>query len=55
VSPLVLGGDLNVSTQLDPPDRERHRNALERFKTLGLTDAWIVSPDKQVAAVLEAV
>jgi endonuclease/exonuclease/phosphatase family metal-dependent hydrolase len=44
--PLILAGDLNVSTQLDPPDRERHRNVLERFASLGLTDAWNVSPDK---------
>jgi endonuclease/exonuclease/phosphatase family metal-dependent hydrolase len=44
--PLVLAGDLNVSTQLDPPDRERHANALERFASMGLTDAWEVSPDK---------
>jgi endonuclease/exonuclease/phosphatase family metal-dependent hydrolase len=43
--PLVVGGDLNLSTQIDPPDRDRHRNALERFVTLGLTDAWLVSPD----------
>ncbi len=48
-SPLVLGGDLNISTQLDPPDRDRHRNVLERFATLGLTDAWTVSPDSEPA------
>ena len=44
--PLVLAGDLNVSTQLDSPDRERHRNVLDRFTSLGLIDAWTVSPDK---------
>lgn len=33
---VVFAGDLNLSTQLRPPNRERHRNALERFATLGL-------------------
>jgi hypothetical protein len=29
------------------PDRERHRfNVLDRFTSLGLTDAWTVSPDR---------
>lgn len=35
---LVLGGDLNLSTQLPSPDRERHRNTFERIKGLGLAD-----------------
>ena len=35
---VVLAGDLNVSTQLKEPDRSRHRNARERFGTLGLTE-----------------
>jgi len=35
---LVVGGDLNCSTQLGPPDRERHRNLFERFASLGLVD-----------------
>jgi endonuclease/exonuclease/phosphatase family metal-dependent hydrolase len=36
---VILAGDLNLATQLEPPDRARHRNALERFETLGLVDA----------------
>jgi endonuclease/exonuclease/phosphatase family metal-dependent hydrolase len=47
--PLVLGGDLNVSTQVTGPDRERHAGALRRFAELGLTDAWLESPDKEPA------
>lgn len=35
---VVLGGDLNCSTQLPPPDRERHRNLFERIAGLGLVD-----------------
>jgi len=37
-SRVVLAGDLNLSTQLAEPHRARHRNALERFATLGLVD-----------------
>jgi exonuclease III len=44
-TPLVLAGDLNVSTQLAPPDRERHAGILRRCEELGLTDGWTVSPD----------
>jgi endonuclease/exonuclease/phosphatase family metal-dependent hydrolase len=43
--PLVLGGDLNVSSQIDPPDRRRHREVLERFAGLGLKDTWAAAPD----------
>lgn len=28
--PLLLGGDLNISSQIDPPDRGRHLEVLER-------------------------
>jgi len=35
---VILAGDLNLSTQLEAPHRARHRNALERFATLGLVD-----------------
>jgi endonuclease/exonuclease/phosphatase family metal-dependent hydrolase len=35
---LVLGGDLNCSTQLEGRDRERHRNLFDRFASLGLVD-----------------
>jgi len=41
---LVLGGDLNVSSQIDPPDRRRHREVLDRFAGLGLQDAWEAAP-----------
>jgi exonuclease III len=37
---VVLAGDLNLSTQIRPPHRVRHRNALERFATLGLVDCF---------------
>jgi endonuclease/exonuclease/phosphatase family metal-dependent hydrolase len=47
--PLVIGGDLNVSTQMPPPDRRRHAEVLDRFAGLGLTDGWDVSPDKEPA------
>lgn len=47
--PLLLGGDLNISTQIDPPDRQRHVEVLERFASLGLEDAWQVSPDSDPA------
>ena len=46
---LVIGGDLNVSTQMPPPERRRHAEVLERFAGLGLTDGWDVSPDKVAA------
>lgn len=48
-SPLVAGGDLNVSTQIDPPDRRRHREVLDRIAGLGLHDAWEWAPDDQLA------
>lgn len=47
--PLILGGDLNVSTQMPPPDRRRHAEVLDRFAGLGLTDGWTVSRDKEPA------
>lgn len=48
-TPIVLGGDLNVSTQVDGPDRARHAGVLQRFADLGLTDGWAVSPDAERA------
>ena len=48
-SPLVLAGDLNVSTQIGGPDRARHAGTLQRFTDLGLTDGWSVSPDAERA------
>ncbi len=35
---IVVGGDLNCSTQCDPPDRQRHVNLFERVSGLGLVD-----------------
>jgi exonuclease III len=35
---VILGGDLNISTQFEEPHRTRHRNALERLSSLGLVD-----------------
>jgi endonuclease/exonuclease/phosphatase family metal-dependent hydrolase len=37
---VILGGDFNCSTQLDPPHRERHKNLFERFQTLGLLNLF---------------
>lgn len=47
--PFVAGGDLNVSTQIDPPDRRRHREVLDRLAGLGLQDAWEWALDDQLA------
>jgi endonuclease/exonuclease/phosphatase family metal-dependent hydrolase len=33
---VIVGGDLNCSSQLPPPGRARHRNLFDRFGTLGL-------------------
>ena len=35
---VIVGGDLNCSTQLTGRDRPRHQNLFERVKTLGLTN-----------------
>ena len=35
---VVVGGDLNCSSQLPPPERARHRNVFDRFKSLDLVD-----------------
>lgn len=35
---VVIGGDLNCSTQLRPPHRARHANLFERVRGLGLVD-----------------
>ncbi len=35
---LVIGGDLNCSTQLPPPYRRVHRNLFDRFRANGLVD-----------------
>lgn len=35
---VVIGGDLNCSTQVDPPHRARHLNLFERFASLGLVN-----------------
>jgi endonuclease/exonuclease/phosphatase family metal-dependent hydrolase len=35
---IIVAGDLNSSTQLPSPDRERHRNLFERIESFGLVD-----------------
>lgn len=42
---LILGGDLNCSTQLKPPHRERHRDLFSRFAGLGLVDLLALPGD----------
>jgi hypothetical protein len=40
---LLIGGDLNCSTQLSPPDRARHRALFQRVESLGLVDLLAVN------------
>jgi endonuclease/exonuclease/phosphatase family metal-dependent hydrolase len=47
---VVIGGDLNCSTQLAPPHRARHRTVFDRFASLGLVN---VSERRLDAAVLD--
>ena len=35
---VVVGGDLNCSTQLAPPHRARHKTVFDRFASLGLVN-----------------
>ena len=44
---VILGGDLNASTQLPGKDRARHRNLFERFMTLGLIDLLGLTADER--------
>jgi hypothetical protein len=44
---VILGGDLNLTTQLPGKDRARHRNIFERFVTLGLVDLLGVTSDRR--------
>lgn len=44
---LVIGGDLNCSTQLRPPDRARHANLFERVRGLGLIDLLEETQDQR--------
>lgn len=46
---IVLGGDFNCSTQLEPPHRERHRNLFERLKAFGLVDLVAMTADSRPA------
>ena len=48
---VIVGGDLNCSTQFTGRDGVRHRNLFERFKTLGLTD--VLKVDRQQRPRLE--
>ena len=47
---VVIGGDLNCSTQLAPPHRARHRTVFDRFASLGLVN---VSERRLDAPVLD--
>lgn len=42
---VVIGGDLNCSTQVDPPHRARHRNLFDRFASLGLVNLLDLTAD----------
>ncbi len=44
---IVVGGDLNCSTQLKPPDRQRHRNVFERIEAFGLVDLLEQTRDRR--------
>jgi len=46
---LVLEGDLNCSTQLDPPWRAYHRNLFERIDLFGLVDLLAASTSTRPA------
>jgi hypothetical protein len=35
---VILGGDLNITSQFEAPHRRRHQNILDRLATLGLVD-----------------
>ena len=35
---VVLGGDLNITSQFEEPDRRRHQNVLDRLASLGMVD-----------------
>lgn len=44
---LVLGGDLNISTQLDPPYDARSRLIFERLELFGLVDLLRLTADSR--------
>lgn len=44
---LIIGGDLNCSTQLKPPYRRIHRNLFERFETYGLANVTYHTRDQR--------
>ncbi|OLE76350.1 hypothetical protein AUG19_03135 [archaeon 13_1_20CM_2_54_9] len=44
---LIVGGDLNCSTQLDPPYRNIHRNLFERFEVHGLVNLTHATRDRR--------
>lgn len=46
---LILGGDLNCSTQLEPPYRSVHRNLFERFEANGLVNLTNATKDQRPA------
>jgi endonuclease/exonuclease/phosphatase family metal-dependent hydrolase len=44
---LIIGGDLNCSTQLDPPYSDIHRNLFERFEVHGLINLTQATRDRR--------
>jgi endonuclease/exonuclease/phosphatase family metal-dependent hydrolase len=44
---LIVGGDLNCSTQLDPPYRTIHRNLFNRFEVHGLVNLTHATRDQR--------
>lgn len=44
---LIIGGDLNCSTQVEPPHRAWHRNLFERFASFGLVNLLEVTADRR--------
>lgn len=44
---IVLGGDFNVSTQCDPPQRARDKTVFDRLEALGLVDLLALQQPKR--------
>jgi exonuclease III len=45
--PVVLGGDLNCSTQMEGPDRSAHEVVFARLAAFGLTDLFALTADQR--------
>ena len=46
---IVLGGDFNVSTQCDPPQRARDKTVFDRLQSLGLVDLLALQRPKRTS------